>query len=740
MANLVHNASSSVSVRTPHQDASQHLTALSASAAEIRSYRCALEKYAIVSYSDAAGKITDVNDHFCEISGYSRQELIGKSHNIINSGAHDQAFFKEMWRTISRGERWRGEICNRSKAGDTYWVDTTIAPIEGRDGAPIGYISIRYDITERKKAQERLEIEIALRSRIELLLRDIIDTVPNGIAAFDETGQWVLANSSYKEHFPQVPGIVLDPPFPTKAISDENSGPVCSVEISSGLLSSVLEHPFTPDRSVIRQTKGDRWLKVQNCRSRSGFLVRVSTDVTELKRAEVRFREQADQDPLTSLANRRSLLAKLRKALSKGKTGALLLIDLDRFKFVNDSFGHDAGDTLLIEVSRCLKRAVGPTNVVARLGGDEFAVLMARNVSAEHAVEAAQAISRCLDQNFPINGKQLRTSVSIGVALFPEHASSAIEVLKCADMALYRAKNSGRARYCLFEHVFREQQIELAVMADELRSAVAEERLQIMLQPQTDISTGNHYGFEVLARWKMGNQWISPAVFIPLADDIGLSREVGGQILRQALCAYQEAAKTACSLGKLAVNVSAAELRDPSYAGFLLQELSRHGLATADFTVEVTESVIIQHGEVAINETLRKLAAAGITIALDDFGTGYASLTHLKRLPISCLKIDRSFVRELSDEGDPGAIADTIIALAKSLGIGVIAEGVETEQQLRALAHRGCKLVQGYLISRPFLPAEAGAFLASHPSESLARSCGRADSGSFGVPPWTRAS
>jgi diguanylate cyclase (GGDEF)-like protein/PAS domain S-box-containing protein len=736
MADLLRKSSFPAGTGTSHHEVSRDSTALSASFAELRSYRCALEKYAIVSYSDAVGRITDVNDHFCEISGYSRKELIGQSHNIVNSGYHDRVFFHEMWRTISCGERWRGEICNRSKAGDTYWVDTTIAPIEGSNGKPAGYISIRYDITQRKKAQEQLEAEIALRSRIELLLRDIIETVPAGIAAFDEAGRLVLANSSYAQHYPDSRGLAPSiPSHPPQSASRDTSGPSCGAREATAPLPHRSARPSAPNHSIIRQTAGDRWLKVQDCRSRSGYLVRVSTDVSELKRAERRFREQADQDPLTGLANRRLLLTKLEKALSKGKKGALLLIDLDRFKYVNDSLGHDAGDALLVEVSRRLKSAVAATDVVARIGGDEFAVLMAKHATGQHAADTAQAISRSLDKNFLLGGKQLRTSASVGVALFPEHASSAIEVLKCADMALYRAKNSGRARHCLFEQIFREQQLELAVLADELRAAVAEERLQIMLQPQADISTGNHYGFEVLARWRLRDQWISPAIFIPLADDIGLSREVGSQIIRQALRAYQEVAQTGCSPGKLAVNVSAAELRDPFYAGHLLKELSQHGIAPANFTVEVTESVIIEHGEVAIAETLEKLAGAGITIALDDFGTGYASLTHLKRLPISCLKIDRSFVAELSDEGDRAAIADTIITLARSLGIGVIAEGVETEQQLQALANMGCKLVQGYLISRPFLPAEARAFLTSNRSESLVPSRDPAGCGSFEVPP-----
>jgi diguanylate cyclase (GGDEF)-like protein len=466
---------------------------------------------------------------------------------------------------------------------------------------------------------------------------------------------------------------------------------------------------------MIQHLRGDRWLKVQERRSRGGYIVGVRTDVTDLKRAERLVKLQAETDPLTGLANRRVLLDRLEKLLpsrhKKSRPGALVLLDLDRFKAVNDTLGHDAGDALLVEVGRRLVASVRKSDLVARLGGDEFAILLCGIQSPRDAERVMQKMLRSLREPINIGRRTIAASGSFGVALFPAHGTRVTDVFKHADAALYRAKHTGRARFSIFDEALRAQERERTAAIEALRDTIARNGLDIMLQPQRTFGTREHVGFEVLARWQSAGRWIPPADFIPLAEEAGLVKQLGEQVTRQALAAHRHLTEAGHVPGSLAINVSAAELRDPDYAARLLGAAAEYGVRFRDLMVEITENVILDRDGTAVVRTLEALAKAGVAIALDDFGTGYASLSHLKRLPVNCLKIDRSFVAGLTTNCGDAAIARTIVSLAHNLGLTVVAEGVETAEQYRLLAEMGCDVVQGFLIGRPMLAEDAETYL-----------------------------
>lgn len=688
--------------------------------AELNSFRSALNRHAIVGFTDRGGIITYVNDLFCEISGYSRNELLGSRHNILNSGHHPRDFFRDMWRTIASGERWHGEICNRAKDGALYWVDTTIVPKFDATGRVVGYISVRYDITRRKQAEQALLEENRRRERVETLLRDIIEALPNGIAAFDEDDRLVLFNSAFRECYPSAGPVIRDGATFREileyALARGEFASVSPARDSHGAwLETRLSSHRNPGRAFIQELSGDRWLKVHERRSSAGFTVGVRTDVTDLKRAERQIRQQAETDPLTGLFNRRVLVERLTAAMTLRRgddcTGALVLLDLDGFKAVNDALGHDAGDRLLVEIAARIRGTVRKTDIVSRLGGDEYAVLLT-GVGVGNAVRIVRKLLGALEEPVRIGRRSVRVSGSFGIAMFPEGGSKPMEIIKHADMALYKAKADGRATYAVYSAQMRRGARRRNAMVQALHRAIAGDEILVALQPQVRFRDGAHCGFEALVRWKADDGWVSPAELISLAEESGLMLPLGQAILTSTMRTMRRLKTGLLKPGRIAVNVAAAQLRDPGFAKTFLQAAADHGHSEDEFVVEVTESVILDQQSHVVSRTLAALSEAGARIALDDFGTGYASLSHLQRFPISCLKIDRSFVRDLAAADGGGAIAGTIVSLAHSLRMEVVAEGIETKAQFDRLSEMGCDYAQGFLISRPMFADEAEAYLA----------------------------
>ena len=434
------------------------------------------------------------------------------------------------------------------------------------------------------------------------------------------------------------------------------------------------------------------------------------SDVSQRKEAEEKIRNLAFYDPLTQLPNRRLLIDRLGHALASAvrhhRHGALLFLDFDHFKILNDTEGHDAGDQLLVEIARRLHSCVRQVDTVARLGGDEFVVLLEslgdnEADAASHAEVVGEKIRETIARPFLLKGREHHGSISIGISLFDDSHQSVDELLKRADVAMYQAKSGGRNRLCFFDPAMQQSLVARAEMEAALRRVVAEGQLVLHYQPQLD-DRRRIIGAEALLRWEHPLRGlVPPAEFIPLAEETGLIVPIGNWVLETAcaqLRAWQDSEATRDLI--LAVNVSARQFHQPGFADGIRHILARSGADPTHLKLELTESVIIDDMEDTI-EKMRTLKAMGIHFSMDDFGTGYSSLSYLRQLPLDQLKIDRSFIHEVDSNSGDAEIVKSIIAMAQALGLDVIAEGVEKETQHRFLDNNDCKAYQGFLFGHP---------------------------------------
>ena len=682
----------------------------SALQSELDAYRTALDQHAIVAITDRRGRITHVNEPFCRISQYDRHELVGQKHSIVNSGHHPRSFFTGMWRDISAGRVWRGEICNRAKDGTLYWVDTSIVPYLDDTGRNIGYVSIRYDITERKTAEATLLAENVRRRKAETLLLDVIETLPDGVAAFDADDKLILFNKAYVDIHDKVSDeIQAGIPFGDLLRHAVERGqfvlPDDSDKGQAEWLEARLRAYHQPNGPLVQHLYDDRWIQVHERRSNSGNTVGVRTDITGLKRAEITIKQQAERDPLTGLYNRSVLNAYLHRACTRAQkgnyTGALVVGDLDDFKSINDTLGHEAGDTLLREVASRLCVALRANDIVLRLGGDEFAIILPRITSEGALIRLLGRVIKSVTQPVAIGSRQIQPRCSLGACLFPNQAATPSDLMKNADIALYAAKSSNRGGCRIFDTTMRAAIDKRDRLAASLRTDVAAERLSVAFQPQVCLRDGSHVGFEALARWRLNGRAVPPAEFIPVAEDAGLAVQLGTYMLGKSLATARELNGLSFSCGTVAVNVAAAQLKMDGFASLVATMLARYGMAPGNLELEITENTLLDRGSDKIARTLSELKELGVKIALDDFGTGYASLVHLKRFSVDRLKIDRSFVGDIESSQDSSMISKAIISLAHSLGLSVVAEGIETSEQLAFLRTQRCDFGQGYLFSRP---------------------------------------
>lgn len=439
----------------------------------------------------------------------------------------------------------------------------------------------------------------------------------------------------------------------------------------------------------------------------SGYLA-IAADITHRKAAESRILHLAHFDPLTDLPNRSLLHARLEDALDTAATCkqplAVLFLDLDRFKYVNDSLGHQAGDALLKAVSGRFRHCVREQDTVARMGGDEFIVVLSDFEGREHAAEVAGRIIEALNAPFEIKGHRLTVTPSIGIAVYPEDGDKADLLIKHADAAMYHAKEQGRNNYQFYERRFSTDVSARLNIENRLRRALEKAEFEVYYQPQVETATGEFIGLEALLRWRDPEHgMVSPQEFIPIAEDSGLIVPIGEWVMRTA-CQQNQAWRAARLLDvPVAVNLSARQFDEHTLLGTVSRILEDTGLPASRLELELTETLIMRNPEMTA-EVLDAGKRLGVLISVDDFGTGYSSLAYLKRFPIDRLKIDRSFIADIETEPDDAAIAQTIIAMAHTLRIDVLAEGVETVAQLRMLRNWACSAYQGYLCSHP-LPA-----------------------------------
>lgn len=439
-------------------------------------------------------------------------------------------------------------------------------------------------------------------------------------------------------------------------------------------------------------------------------------------RTQERLHYLAHHDLLTDLPNRALFIDRLTQALShvhrRNRALAILFIDLDRFKVINDTLGHDIGDRLLQDLAERLRSCLREGDTVARFGGDEFTVLLEDVADTTDVSPIASKILDILSNPFTVGGRELFITASIGISVFPGDGQNAHTLLKNADTAMYRAKEHGRNSYQFYSAEMSTRALERLTMETDLRRALAREEFLLHYQPQFDLENGSIIGVEALIRWNHPDLGlISPDDFIPLLEETGLILPVGEWVLRTACAqnkAWQDAGLTPISVS---VNLSGRQVDSPDLIEQVRSIITETKLDPSYLELEITESMIMGDTE-ATNKTLKHISEMGITFAIDDFGTGYSALSYLRHFPINTIKIDRSFVRDITTDPDGAAIVTTIIAMARNLRLGIIAEGVETEQQSAFLSSHGCTRVQGYLFSRP-LPAEEIAELLQQLSSTI---------------------
>lgn len=542
---------------------------------DLENYKIAIDAHSIVAVTDKSGVITHVNEKFCAISKFSSQELIGSTHKIVNSGHHPRSFFVAMWRVISSGNIWNGEICNRNKYGELYWVDTTIVPVKDIHGVLKNYISVR-------------------------------------------------------------------------------------------------------------------------------------TDITRLKKSEDHAHYMALHDELTGLSNRRFMKDYIKNVMAdcvkRNKNAAVIMLDLDNFKIINDTLGHDCGDELLKLVAQRLSNYVSQPHAIIRLGGDEFLIILSdlsivQQEAVDRAMQIAEEINAAINIPFYLDQQKIQTSVSSGIFIFQKIAQS--ELLKYADIALYHAKDRGKNCICLFDPIMEQKILANALLLNDLRNALVNDEFELYYQPIVN-KAQSIIGYEALVRWQHPLKGlVLPNDFIGEIEKTDMIHKLGKKVISLAC---QQLKKWEKQPEKrqwtISINISVKQFKEPNFDEIVIKLVNQYQINPQLLRLELTESMFYEDMQMSVLK-MKKLIKQGFSFSMDDFGTGYSSLNYLKLLPLSQLKIDRTFVKNMNDSIQDLAIVKTIIVLANILDLNVVAEGIETKEQFSLLKHSGCNAFQGYYFGRP---------------------------------------
>jgi diguanylate cyclase (GGDEF)-like protein/PAS domain S-box-containing protein len=604
-------------------------------------------------------------------------------------------------------------------------VDSHVVPVKDATGHVTHYLSIQTDITARKLTETRL-------AESEIRLRTLVQTIPDLIWLKSTEGVYLLCNARFEEFFGTKEADIVgktDYDFVDRELADSFRQNDQAAILKGG--PSVNEEwvSFASDghRELLETTKAP----LQNAQNQVVGVLGIGHNITERNAATNEIAHLAFYDSLTDLPNRRLMLDRLGQALAsatrRGRHGALMLIDLDNFKLLNDTLGHATGDQLLQEVAGRLRKGMREGDTVARMGGDEFVVLLeeldANDLAAIQAEHVAAKILLSLAEPYTLNlsegakGSSKRTHLctsSVGIALFKDQSVSAQELMKRADTAMYQAKAAGRNTLRFFDAEMQNVVAHRAAMEVDLRSAILARQFVLHYQPQVDAS-GHVTGAEALVRWQHPVRGlVGPIEFIGLAEDTGLILPLGHWVLETA-CAQLALWSTRIQMAHLtlAVNVSARQIAQPLFVAQVLDVVEHFGVPPGRLKLELTESLLMENAD-SIIDKMTALKVRGIGFSLDDFGTGYSSLSYLKRLPLDQLKIDQSFVRDILTDANDASIARTVIALGHSLGLEVIAEGVELQAQRDFLHSIACHSYQGYWFSRPLALPDFETFVQDH--------------------------
>lgn len=713
-----------------------------------------------VIITDREGTIEYVNPTFAAVTGYDSGEIIGRNPRILKAGTLPAEYYRTLWETIASGQVWRGELQNKKKNGELFWESALISPLKNSDGVITNFVGIKEDITKKKLAEQRQLLTgqvlgiLALQSNKTDKIQDILQLIKDFTKA--EAVALRLARGDDLDYhatmgFEDFP--VNAPCHLTAKYCDEDVllETLCG-RIFKGATDGLPGGDMTPHGSfwvcngfpqdkricplthcsdaailsmaVIPLRAGDRVIGLLQLSDRRAnkfnageiaFLETLTSTIgialehrkteTSLQEKEAYLNYVTSHDPLTGLPNRALFSDRFQHALAKakrtGKKAALLFLDLDRFKTVNDSLGYEVGDHILCLMSTRIKSVVRESDTLARLGGDEFVLVVEEVDDPKNILLLGQNLLEILSEPLLHEGHQLYLTASIGISLFPGDGSEMEPLLTYAEVAMFRAKELGRNNCQFYRPEMNIRNKELLFLQGSLRQALLENQFLLHYQPQVDLETGRIAGVEALVRWHHpGLGVIPPGDFIPLAEETGLILPLDNWVLRNACQSIVNWMRADGIPLRVAVNISARQFNDPGFIDKVDDILRDTGMNPRLLEIEITESVFMDNVDCAIS-IMTKLKERGINLAVDDFGTGYSSLSYLHKFPITHLKIDRSFVNDACSNPQSAEIVSSIIALAKNMQIRVIAEGVETADQKAFLKKAGCDEGQGFLFGRP---------------------------------------
>ena len=640
-----------------------------------------------------AGAIIDANAAAAEMLGYRLDDLLGQPLNAIGlEGCGALLASLNSDATATAPPLRHCETLLHRQGGDTLPIDLThrVAVVEGT----------HFGVLLGRDASARIAAESKLR-----LAARVISRSGEGIIISDAKGLIVEVNKAFETitGYSRADALGRNPNFLSSGRQDK--------EFYRRMWQTLHAEGFWQGEIWNRRKNNEifpEWLSLSAIRDDGGEIthyVATFSDVTEAKANEARIQHMAHHDFLTGLPNRFLLTDRFKQVAAAAERNdtryALLFIDLDRFKNVNDTLGHSIGDQLLRDVASRLGSIVRGTDTLSRQGGDEFLVLLGEVETPEAAAIVARKLMQVLGEPFLLDGHPITVTPSIGIAVSPEDGTDLDSLLKHADLAMYDAKQQGRNNYQFFRREMNARSLELLLMESDLRQALRKSEFELHYQPQISVSSGRPQGLEALLRWRHPERGlVSPADFIPMAEETGLILPIGQWVLNTACQQLANWRTNGWPELRVAVNLSAAQFRQQDLLTQVETALAAANLPADALELEVTESILMIDAE-GTAKMLNALNAMGVTLAIDDFGTGYSSLAYLKRFSVSTLKVDRSFVNGIGIDGEDAAICSAIIGLARSLRLDVVAEGVETQAQYDWLAKAGCHIIQGYFTGRP---------------------------------------
>lgn len=818
----------------------QPLSSIIAPDALADAYRRALDKHSIISISDTRGKISYANDHFCRFMGYERAELIGQTYALLSSGVHDQDYFSSLWQTADSGNTWVGEVCNRTKDGTLLWFNNIVVPLFDDDGVVSAHMSVRKNITNTKRAEEKLQqnerflasvaevariggwsldiatqtvywseqtreiheiqagytpsieeainyyapearqtithaventintgeswdmelpmvtatgrsiwvrtvghllknadqstmlvgalqditeskqVEDALRKEIqhrhtaEQLLRDVLETIPDAVAAYDDEDKLLVFNKGYRRTYAAsadaiVPGAKFEDILRFGVSRGQYADAGTSPEEQEKWLVQRLKDHNDPPEQLNMKLRDGTWVQVREHRSPTGTTVGVRTDITAMKRAEEKMRRFAEEDPLTGLFNRSRFFLALDDVLAARRArqfGCVVLFDVDHFKPVNDAYGHNTGDEVLVEIAARLRSILGPDDVGARLGGDEFVFVLTDKGNQDNCDDVLRRLSDLMEHPIDTSCGPIKLSLSIGAAPFVDGPIRSNELLKQADLAQYLAKERGRAQWCWFTDEDRKDLHRDAELGQKLGESLSSNKgMECYFTPIANAHDGEAIGFSAELAWSHDGNVLTASALQQLAQKSGQSAQLSNQELKHALEVTGAQETRGINVGDVWVAVNADQLKIAHFADRLLELSETYGVALGQITVAVDEKALGQRSASAIEGTLEVIKSTGIHIAIDQFGSAASSLSKLNSLGVDKVRLSTEVTDPLAEPEAGDAVVRGLIGIAKTFDIEVYAVNAQTPAHAARLADLGCHGLQAGVVGKPLASA-----------------------------------